>query len=412
MKCILSTGLGRLHLLQSAASLTDIGVDLNVIQGWTPRHSPKLLINMLGKLAGSNNLTAGLAKRNLSCIKKNQLHSCAFSEFFSQSLFMLNRLGLLGRGTAAQLGWASYGRSTRAYLRNADIFHVRSGGGRGGAIARAKRSGMKVIVDHSIAHPAFLERELSKEYDAAAIPFWMGPNDPFWSTVLEDCDEADALLVNSDFVKKTFVENNYPADKIHVVYLGVREDFFGLKQQYGQDSRLELLFTGGFGFRKGAQYLLPALEQLDRDGLDFRLTVVGTTDEARNLLTNTRVAAKLNCVGHVPQDCLKDYLARADIYVFPTLAEGCASSGMEAMAAGLPVITTTESGLPITHGVDGWLVPTKATRDLADAIRKLASDQALREQLGTAASGKIAEGFTWKHYAMGVRDLYAQLLQA
>ena len=67
-----------------------------------------------------------------------------------------------------------------------------------------------------------------------------------------------------------------------------------------------------------------------------------------------------------------EHLAKADVYVFPSLAEGCASSGMEAMAAGLPVITTRESGLPIRHGENGWLIASKSEQAISDAIICLA----------------------------------------
>ena len=380
-----------------------------IIQGWVPRRIPDSIVNLLGRLAGSSSLAAGMSKRRLTFLNADHIHSCALADFYSQGLFLLNRLGVLSRGKAARYGWRYFGRSSAKYLKDADIFHVRSGAGRGGAIAKAKNSGMKVVVDHSIAHPAFLERALKEEYANFGLSFWMGPEDPFWRSVLDDCQDADALLVNSDFVKDTFVDNGYPRDRIHVVYLGVREDFFGLKKQYAVKGRIELLFTGGFGIRKGAQYLLPAIEKLVRDGMDLRLTIVGTVAEAQDLLDNSLLAERLNCVGYLPQDNLKDHLTNADIYVFPSLAEGCASSGLEAMAAGLPVITTRESGLPITHGEHGWIVTSKSVEELANAIQKLAEDRLLRERLGRAASITISNGFTWQNYARRVHDLYIQL---
>ena len=121
-----------------------------------------------------------------------------------------------------------------------------------------------------------------------------------------------------------------------VAYLGVREDFVELKKDYSSERRLELLFTGGFGYRKGAQYLIPALETLEKQGTDFRLTVVGDAGEAAGLIESSSLGNRLKCVGFVPQDQLKGFLENSDLYVFPSLAEGCASSGMEAMAAGLP----------------------------------------------------------------------------
>lgn len=112
-------------------------------------------------------------------------------------------------------------------------------------------------------------------------------------------------------------------------------------------------------------------------------------------------------MGHEPQDSLKDYLAKADVYVFPSQAEGCASSGKEAMAAGLPGITT-RSG-PITHSESGWIVPAKSVEKLANAIRTLAADSQLRQQLGVAAADRFANEWTWKSYARSVYEVYARL---
>ena len=163
MKCILSTGLGRLHLLQSSQSLHEVGVEMEIIQGWVPRRTPESVINLLGRFVGSRNLAVGLSKRRLTFLNSDYIHTCALADFYSQGLLLLNRFGLLSRGEAARNGWRYFGRSSAKYIRDADILHVRSGAGRGGAIAKAKRVGMKVVVDQSIAHPVFIARALEEE---------------------------------------------------------------------------------------------------------------------------------------------------------------------------------------------------------------------------------------------------------
>ena len=82
--------------------------------------------------------------------------------------------------------------------------------------------------------------------------------------MLRDCDDADLLLVNSDFVKKTFVEQGYPAEKVRVAYLGVREEFFDLKRDYRIAGPVKILFTGNFDIRKGVRLLLEAIRQCRR----------------------------------------------------------------------------------------------------------------------------------------------------
>jgi glycosyltransferase involved in cell wall biosynthesis len=115
-------------------------------------------------------------------------------------------------------------------------------------------------------------------------------------------------------------------------------------------------------------------------------------------------------LGMLLQDELRDYLATSDLYVFPTHAEGSARSAFEAMAAGLPVITTRECGLPLRHGEDGWLVPRGDALALADSIERLLADQPLRESLGRTAQQRVADHYRWSHYAAKLKDIYRDLL--
>ena len=82
---------------------------------------------------------------------------------------------------------------------------------------------------------------------------------------------------------------------------------------------------------------------------------------------------------------------------------------MEAMAAGLPVIASKESGLPIENGVDGIIVKSKNVQDIVDAIKKIASDKCLRETIGKSAAKKISEQYTWEQYAQNVQAIYNEL---
>ena len=75
---------------------------------------------------------------------------------------------------------------------------------------------MKIIVDHSIAHPAFMDKQLRKEYERYGSVFNLGLDNPFWNGIIEDCKKADIVLVNSQFVKDTFVQNGFEEEKIKI----------------------------------------------------------------------------------------------------------------------------------------------------------------------------------------------------
>lgn len=264
---------------------------------------------------------------------------------------------------------------------------------------------MKVIVDHSIAHPAFMRMQLKDEYDKNDIKFTNGDDDPFWMGVLDDCRKSDILLVNSDFVKQTFVQQGYDAQKIKVVYLGVRKDFHGLKTDYAISARVRLLFTGSFSIRKGGEYLFKAMSILKKKNVCCELIIVGGCFDLNSQIDTFDNVRR---IGMLPQDLLKEYLSTSDIYVFPSLCEGCAQSGMEALAAGLPVIATYESGLPIEDGFNGIIISSKDEEAIADAIIRLIHDKMLRERIGRNAVECMNE-YTWENYALNVVNIYSQM---
>ena len=416
---IISSGHGRLHFAQSAEWLARAGVAVKLVCGWVPRRADSLLVKVCSRIVGRN-LSAGMKKRAQALAGGGEVCQCALTDFIVSGMFLLERRIMHGRlyGQIGAIGWRLFGLASRRWIKrftNARdvVFHVRSGAGHGGAIRFAHKIGLPVVVDHSIAHPAYMEKHLRDEYLKNGEHFSLGTSSPFWRMVAEDCSWADMLLVNSFFVRDTFIEQGYPAEKIRVVYLGTRPDFFGIRaaRAHNRDQRkLKLLFTGNFSFRKGAEYLLEAIRILsERSKVPFEMDVVGSFDKA---IVEAFDVKSLPIVfnGPVPQDELKGFLARSDIYVFPSLAEGCACSGMEAMAAGLCVVGTHESGFPIEDGVNGCIVPGKDAQAIVDKVLSLMDNPSEIDRLGAAAAELIRTKYTWEQYAENVKRIYEELL--
>lgn len=402
IKVILST-FGPLHLIKSAEFLSEL-VDISVIQGWIPKWWNRWLIAIASWIIGRD-LSKSFKKRTPQCLEGRN-YSIGYPEFYQNIAGRVNTN--LSHDEIAWRAAAKFGRLSKIYISGADIFHVRSGSGRGGAIDKARNEGMKIVVDHSIAHPAFMDAFLRSEFDKNGAVFSMGMDSTFWKGVLADCNDADRLLVNSYFVRDTFVENGYDDNKISVVYLGVRKDFVRLKKTYEIRGKLRLLFTGSFGFRKGGEYLLRAMQELDGLGVDYEMTIVGSYE--KQLVEKFR-PKNLNLVGFVPQDELKKYLSESDVYVFPSLCEGCASSAMEAMAAGLPVIATKETGLPAVNGESAKIIEPKNVKAIVDAILDLRESKQRRAVIGQNAASLISSQYTWEKYAENVMEVYQDVLK-
>ena len=418
---LVSSGYGRLHFAQTAEWLSKAGVTIRLLCGWVPRNANSVLVRLCSKLIGRD-LSPGMKKRMINLGNGGAILSCAWADFLCQSLFIFDAKVLRGKmhGRVAAFAWAVFGWQCKRYLKKVKggkevVFHVRSGGGHGGAIKCARKLHIPVVVDHSIAHPAYMEEHLREEYLKNGAQFDLGTSSPFWRLVVEDCEWADILLVNSYFVRDTFVEHGYDPEKIRVVYLGTRPDFFGLRTVRAvgrEDRKLRLLFTGNFSFRKGAAYLLEAVRKVKESAtVPFEMDVVGSYGEAKGIMQKySQYNLPVHFHGPVPQDDLKRFLSSSDIYVFPSLAEGCACSGMEAMAAGLCVIGTREAGFPIEDGVNGCVVSGKDADVLASKILELMRNPERIDALGTAAADLIRNKYTWEAYADGVKNIYAELL--
>jgi len=407
---IISAGVGRLHFIDVGKALLARGCHFTLVCGILPNPRLNSVLCVAGKLLGRPNLAKSISARaGEGGTLLPLLRSNALAEGFSQLLLRLADLHLLPRPSTQALSWRFYGWRTRRYFAKQAIFHVRTGGGQGGAIAEARARGMRIIADQSIAHPAYVTRVLAPEWKRFGAEKEGRLDGAFWDLVVQDCLDADVILVNSDFVKKTLVDNGFSADKIKVLYLGTRLDFMGVKKDYQIRGRAKLLFTGTFELRKGLRILIEALEMLVAEGIDCELHVAGNPAESTRFFGDRIARLPIIMHGILMQDDLKQLLADADIYVFPTLAEGCAKSAMEAMFAGLPVVTTEACGLPGRPGEDYEQVPVLSSLALTAAIKRLLGDEDARRGLGAGGLRMAKSGdYSWDMYAKKLMDFYAE----
>jgi glycosyltransferase involved in cell wall biosynthesis len=103
------------------------------------------------------------------------------------------------------------------------------------------------------------------------------------------------------------------------------------------------------------------------------------------------------------------YFQQADVFVFPSLYEGSALVIYEALASGLPVITTPNSGSVVRDGLEGYVVPIRDARALAEKIAQLYSDRALRKDMGARARRR-AEEYPWSAYRRRLAEFIRPLV--
>lgn len=403
---VMSVGAGPLHFVEAAQALQKAGQRIRFVTGLVPSDDAVRFAlcttRRIGYAAVGESLRARLTQRHMQDV---DLRCCPLADASGMLLATL-----LGRSSRAAR-WRLMGRASRRHVRGAQIFHVRSGAGQGGAIAAARSHGLRILVDHSIAHPAWMAKTLEDEYQryGAVSPF--REKDPFWELVTQDCHDADAILVNSGFVEETFLACGIPKNRIHVAYLGVRPCMPQAARSYRMGSRIRLLFVGDFGIRKGAGYLLDALHQIDPSRSRFRLTVLGSYREVKCLRRLHAFSTHDDLREWSSPAAVTTALWNSDVFVLPSLAEGCAKAGMEALATALPVIVTREAGLPVQHRQSAFVVRSSSVASLVQALDELCSDEGLRCHLGEQAR-QTALACSWLAYAANVKSIYETMLPA
>jgi glycosyltransferase involved in cell wall biosynthesis len=177
--------------------------------------------------------------------------------------------------------------------------------------------------------------------------------------------------------------------------------------------RLKLLFLGRVGERKGAFDLIRAFAALPnaiREQCQLTLAGDGETDAARDVANELGCSLQTSILGWVePQETLR-LLAEADVFLLPSRGEGMSMALLEAMAWGLPVVTTVSGGTDefLSSYHNCILVKPSDIHDIARALHALIVDAQLRLRLGTQAR-RTAEGFSIDQYISKLAFLYEQL---
>ncbi|WP_412851402.1 glycosyltransferase family 4 protein [Ectothiorhodospira shaposhnikovii] len=187
---------------------------------------------------------------------------------------------------------------------------------------------------------------------------------------------VDRIVVGSQFVADGLVGKGVDRSKIIVVPYGVdlnRFSWVKRRERENQNDPLRVLFVGRVSVMKGIPSLLHALSVLGPQKVQARL-VGGSAIKAHRIEEFRGVA---NFVGHVPRSSILDHYRWADVLCFPSITEGSAAVTYEALATGLPVITTPNAGSIVRDGLDGFIVPIRSPEKLAEALQRYADDPAL-----------------------------------
>ena len=289
-------------------------------------------------------------------------------------------------------------RTAGRFAGEADIVVASYGTARYAFEAVHRRGGLAVL-NYPIAHNGFQARFYAEEAQlqpryAAALPKMEQLPQEYSEQLDAECALADCILVGSSFVRRAFIEMGYDERKIAVAPYGVDTELFTPGQTPRQDGVFRALFVGQIGQRKGMSYLFEAYRAFRRT--DSELHIVGS-----HFAGSEVYRPFCDLYRHTPNVARRQLPAiyqEADVFVFPTLIEGMPLVVLEAMACGIPVITTSHGpGDIVRDGLDGFIVPIRDANAISARLEQLYRDPALREQMGRNAREQAAR-HTWEAY--------------
>lgn len=224
---------------------------------------------------------------------------------------------------------------------------------------------------------------------------------------------ADKVLVLADDFGKWLEETGFEGKKIRLfTTMFDSEEFSGLSETARDDCRL--IFLSRFVREKGMFELVDAFRELRAIYRSLTLVLAGTGPEEtalRNYVEQQGLGEHVIFTGYLRGHEKAQALSGAGIFVFPTYyGEGCPVSLLEAMAAGLPVITTTAGGIPhiVEDGRNGLVLPEVSPGSIGAAVRKLVDNRELRDEIGSRNRKEAWEKYSAQAVARYFERIYRE----
>ncbi len=206
---------------------------------------------------------------------------------------------------------------------------------------------------------------------------------------------------------------NLQPSSISLVHNGIDIDTFKPMPQINRMPRRLMATASADQPLKGLRYLLLALHKLLPDYPDLQLLIVGRPKEdghTARLIKRLKLENNLQFVSGISTEQLVEYYAEAEIAIVPSLYEGFGLPAGEAMACGVPLVSSSGGALPEVVGDAGIQVPPADADALVDGIKQLLDDADLRDQYAEAGRNRIEELFCWQVAAGEMIDFYQQVL--
>ena len=269
----------------------------------------------------------------------------------------------------------------------------------------ARSLGVTTIVVRASSHMLTQMEILAQEFDRYGVNGEVELPEMI-DRCVEEYDLADYVQVPSEFVRESFLDRGFAEEKLILIPFGVDSAMF--RPASHSERTFRLLFVGRIGLRKGVHYLLEAWKRLSLS--DAEMLLIGNVEPGfEKILRQYRDLPGLTVPGFVKDPV--ELFASSSVFVFPSIEEGSAQVTYEAMASGLPLVTTFNSGSLARDGIDGFIIPIRDVDAICEKVEKLYNDRDLVRQMGRSGRELISE-YTWERHSRALADHYREIQEA
>jgi glycosyltransferase involved in cell wall biosynthesis len=358
--------------------------------------------NLLGRLITSypkfEAVRYGISPDKVDSLLIHEIHNRAWRKIsrFTESLF-----------NPQYMIFELFDRQAARHIMNqSDIFAGLSGCSLY-SLRRARQMGAKTVLERGSSHMLYQRMILEEEYARFGLRKTV-VHPQVVERELREYQEADFISIPSLFVKETFLQRGVPAAKLLHVPFGVDlTNFYPIPKV---DKTFRVIHCGNLSLRKGVHYLLQAFWELKLPGAE--LWLIGSLPEEIRPFLKQFASPAIRHLGPFPEPELHKYYSQGSVFCLASIEEGLAMVQVQAMACGLPLIITTNTGGAdlVREGREGFILPIRDVAALKEKILYCYENQEEVRRMGEAARERVRTGFTWADYGDKMMACYRRIL--
>jgi glycosyltransferase involved in cell wall biosynthesis len=385
-----------------AAALATQGILLRYVRPYfyQQRAWERMLLYLLGQQRGQETLLRRRLPTTLDT--HNTLETAVWQDF---AMMLIQRAGRVMPGLhqwserqAQQLNYHIFDQLAQTGARLAsNATHVIATERQG--LAAFQSTPGKKIINAPLANAHYMQAFSLEEARRQNQPIPAPPLDAM-RIKDEELRLADLVLIGSNFARDTYLQYGVAPEKLCIVPFGADLSLFTPPDESLANGNFQAVFAGQIGYRKGVPDLFSAYRRFRK--ADTCLILAGALTS--QLKYSPGAEADINHVDHLTRPALAELFRQSQVFVFPTIMEGMGMVVVEAMACGLPVITTPNGpGDLVRDGVDGFLVPPHAPEAITEKLEYFYTHPEERARMGANARQR-AQLFNWENYTKAALD--------